>query len=87
MTDLLNKLQEACQKANLLEIESLVREIEQKVPGTYEKAQVQTCHNLNSIGKLNEVVLKEIMKPIDEIRGQYLIEIAITILSILSEKK
>lgn len=86
MTDLLNKLQEACQKANLLEIESLVREIEQKVPGTYEKAQVQTCHNLNSIGKLNEVVLKEIMKPIDEIRGQYLIEIAITILSILSEK-
>jgi hypothetical protein len=89
MENLFGKLQEACRKANAQEIENLLQETQVQYPKEYREAKEKVSEYLifaNCPKEAKERIEKEILKPIDQMTFEGLIEIAITILSILSEE-
>lgn len=89
MENLFGKLQEACRNANAQEIENLLQETQVQYPKEYREAKEKVSEYLifaNCPKEAKERIEKEILKPIDQMTFEGLIEIAITILSILSEE-
>ena len=89
MENLFGKLQEACRKANAQEIENLLQETQVQYPKEYRESKEKVSEYLifaNCPKEAKERIEKEILKPIDQMTFEGLIEIAITILSILSEE-
>ncbi len=89
MKTLSKKLYKACIEAKAQEIEKILQEIEIKYPQKYRKAKQEVCKYLTTAQypqEIKERIEKELRMPIEEMPFEALIEIAITILSILPEE-
>ncbi len=87
MKNLFEKLQEACRKAKVQEIENLLQGVEVNFPNEYREAQKRVCEYLKLAKRYDkEAVEKEIRKPIDQMTFVGLIEIAISMLAVIPEE-
>jgi len=89
MESLSKKLYKACKEAKAQEIEIILQKIEIKYPQEYRNAKQKACNYLKIAQypqEIKERIEKELRMPIEEMPFEALIEIAITILSILPEE-
>lgn len=89
METLSKKLYEACQEAKAQEIEIILQGIKVKYPQEYRKAKQEVCKYLTIARypqEIKERIEKELRMPIEQMPFEAVIELAITILSILPEE-
>lgn len=86
MRNLFEKLQDACRKANVQEIEKLLIEAKANNPEIYKEAQKKVIEYLKFAKRQKEGVDKEILKSIDKMTFEGLIELAISMLAVMPKE-